>query len=37
MSEEDGRLVPKWYTVAEVAVLLGYGERRSACSSPRAT
>ncbi len=28
MSEEDVRLVPKLYTVAEVAVLLGYGETK---------
>lgn len=26
MHDEEVRLMPKWYTVAEVAVLLGYGE-----------
>ena len=28
MSEEGIRLFPKWYTVAEVAVLLGHGETK---------
>jgi excisionase family DNA binding protein len=28
MHDEEVRLMPKWYTVAEVAVLLGYGETK---------
>jgi excisionase family DNA binding protein len=28
MGEGGVRLVPKWYTVADVAVLLGYGESK---------
>lgn len=28
MAEEHVQLVPKWYTVADVAVLLGYGETK---------
>jgi hypothetical protein len=29
--------MPKWYTVAEVAVLLGYGETQVRMLMPRAT
>jgi excisionase family DNA binding protein len=28
MHDEEVRLMPTWYTVAEVAVLLGYGETK---------
>ncbi|MFW5473180.1 helix-turn-helix domain-containing protein [Knoellia sp. CPCC 206450] len=28
MTDDEVRLFPKWHTVAEVAVLLGYGETK---------
>ena len=28
MNEDTVRLVPVWYTVADVAILLGYGETK---------
>jgi hypothetical protein len=37
MHDEEVRLMPKWYTVAEVAVLLGYGETKVRMLMPRAT
>ena len=37
MTEEEIRLFPKWYTVAEVAEMLGYGETKVRMLIARAT